>query len=100
MTKYDELLNYSDPTKVYKNATDYFGKTIHIYISDKPTKKYMVKNPQGKWVHFGEMGYQDFTKHQDRERQRKYLKRAMAIKGNWYTDPYSANSLAINLLWL
>jgi hypothetical protein len=100
MTKYNELLNYSDPTKVYKNATDYFGKNVPIYISDKPTKKYMIKNPQDKWVHFGEMGYQDFTRHQDRERQRKYLKRAMGIKGNWYTDPYSANNLSIHLIWL
>lgn len=100
MTKYDKLLMYSNPTRVYKNATDYFDDNVPVYISDKPTKKYMVKNPQGKWVHFGEMGYQDFTKHMDRERQRKYLKRAMNIRGKWYTDPYSANNMAINLLWL
>jgi len=100
MTKYDELIQYSNPSRVSKNALDYFGKEVPIFISSKPNKKYMIKDPHNKWVHFGEMGFQDFTKHMDRERQRKYLKRAMGIKGNWFNNPYSANMLAINLLWI
>jgi hypothetical protein len=71
-----------------------------IYISNKPTKKYMVKNPEGKYVHFGEMGFQDFTRHMDKSRQDRYLKRAMNISGNWYENPYSPNNLAIHLLWM
>jgi hypothetical protein len=98
MTKYNELIKYSNPARVYENMRDYLN--VPIYISDKPTKKYMVKKPDGSWVHFGEMGYQDFTKHQDRARQDRYFKRAMNIKGNWFDDPYSANNMAINLLWL
>jgi hypothetical protein len=99
-TKYDELIKYSNPARVAKNAKDYFGKDVKIYISDRPTKKYMVQDPTGKWVHFGEMGYQDFTKHLDKKRQRQYLKRSMNIRGSWFQDAYSPNMLAINLLWM
>ena len=60
----------------------------------------MLKTPDGKWVHFGQMGYEDFTKHSDKQRQRKYLKRAMNIRGNWFQDAYSPNMVAINLLWM
>ena len=28
-----------------------------------------------KWVHFGQMGYEDFTKHKDLKRREKYLTR-------------------------
>jgi len=100
MTKYDELIKYSNPARVEANALNYFGKRVLIYISNKPEKKYMLKNPDGKWVHFGQMNFEDFTKHSDKQRQRKYLKRAMNIRGNWFQDAYSPNMLAINLLWM
>lgn len=100
MTKYDELIQYSDPSRVYKNSLDYFGKAVPLYMSNKPTKKYMIRKPDGKYVHFGQMGYQDFTRHMDKSRQERYLKRSMAIRGNWFNDPYSPNILSIHLLWL
>lgn len=100
MTNYDELLLYSDPARVAKNAAKYFDTYTPVYISYKSTKKYMIKKPDGKFVHFGEMGYSDYTKHLDKARRDRYLKRAMNISGNWYEDPYSANMLAINLLWM
>ena len=100
MTKYDELVKYSDPARVAKNAKDYFGDNTKIYLSNKVQKKYMVKNLDDKWVHFGEMGATDYTRHMDKARRDRYLKRAMAISGNWYLDKYSPNSLAINLLWM
>jgi hypothetical protein len=36
----------------------------------------------------------------DKSRRDRYLRRAMNISGNWYEDPYSANMLSINLLWM
>lgn len=99
MTKYEKLLQNSNPDKVSKNALDYFGKNIPIYMSDKPNKKYMLRNPQGKYIHFGDINYADYTRTLDKEKQRKYLKRAMGIKGNWFSDPYSPNMLSIHLLW-
>lgn len=100
MTKYDELIQYSDPSRVHKNALDYFGKDIPLYISNKPSKKFMIKKPDGKYVHFGQMGYRDFTRSLDKSRQERYLKRAMAIRGKWYVDPYSPNMLSMHLLWV
>ena len=100
MTKYDELIQYSDPSRVYKNSLDYFGKDVPLYMSNKPTKKFMIQKPDGKYVHFGQMGFQDFTRTLDKEKQRKYLKRAMAIKGTWFNDPYSPNNLSIHLNWV
>lgn len=99
MTKYDELIQYSNPSRVYKNALDYFGKAVPLYMSNKIKKKYMIRKPDGKYVHFGEMGFQDYTRHLDKSRRDRYLARANQIKGNWKNDMYSANNLAISLLW-
>ena len=59
----------------------------------------MVQDPNGKWIHFGAMGYEDYTKHKDDKRRENYLKRASNIKGSWKQNKYSPNNLAINLLW-
>lgn len=98
--KIEELLQYSNPERVAKNSMNYFNKYVPVYPSFQSAKKYMIKKPDGKFVHFGQMGYLDFTKHLDKKRQYNYLKRAMKIRGNWFNDIYSPNSLAIHLLWV
>ena len=90
---------YSNQTEVYRRAKKYLGKTAKISISTKKDKKYMVKTPDGKIVHFGQMGYEDFTKHKNKTRRKNYLTRSRRIKGDWKQDKYSANNLAIHLLW-
>ena len=35
----------------------------------------MVLDPRGKWIHFGAMGYEDYTKHNDKIRRKKYWSR-------------------------
>lgn len=97
--KYLQLLKYSNPNIVQQNAKKYFGKHTPIYISSRKDKKYMIPNQHGKLIHFGAVGYYDYTKHQDDERRRRYLQRATKIRGNWKNDPYSSNNLAIALLW-
>jgi hypothetical protein len=59
----------------------------------------MVTRPDGKIVHFGQMGYEDFTKHKNKTRRKNYLTRSRKIRGNWKSDKYSPNNLSINLLW-
>lgn len=98
-TKFKQLLNYSNPEEVIRKSKIYFNEDIPIYISSKPTKKYMVQNPNGKMVHFGQMGYEDFTKHKDTKRQQAYLNRTSNIKGKWRNDKYSPNNLSRNILW-
>jgi hypothetical protein len=93
------LEEYSNPRMVQQRAFKIFGKSAKIYKSSKKDKKYQILNPDGKWIHFGQLPYEDFTKHQDPVRRQNYLNRASKIKGNWKTDPYSPNNLAMHLLW-
>lgn len=97
--KEKEILLYSNPDKALDNAIKYLKKDIVFALSTKKTKKYMVQRPDGKWIHFGEMGYEDFTKHKDKKRQLAYLKRTESIKGDWKKDKYSANNMAREILW-
>lgn len=95
--KNNPIYKFSNPIKAQKNATKYYKTTL--YLSNRQNKKYMVKDPDGKWVSFGELDYEDFTKHGDQSRRENYLKRASNIKGNWKSNPYSANALAMRILW-
>ena len=99
MDKGKDILQFSNPNIVAKKAYKYFGEHIPIYISTKKDKKYMVKDPNDKWVHFGQMGAEDHTKHQDEKRRHSYLRRSTNIRGNWKDNPYSPNNLSINILW-
>ena len=100
--KYTELIKVSNPERVATNLKKFFKneKVIpNLLISSRKNKKYMVINSDGTRCHFGDINYSDFTKHQDKDRQLKYLTRANAIRGNWKNDRFSPNNLSINLLW-
>ena len=99
MSKKNEIYKYSNPPEVYRLASKYLGKKAKIGLSTKKNKKYMVTRPDGKVVHFGQMGYEDFTKHKNKTRRKNYLTRSRKIRGNWKTDKYSPNNLSIHLLW-
>lgn len=99
MDKASELKKYSDPKKAQANAVKYLGAGTNLFYSTRKDKKFMVQDPAGSWVHFGQMGYQDFTKHQDKEKRDAYLARATSIKGKWKQNKYSPNNLAIHVLW-
>ena len=95
-----DINEYSNPAVVYKKAKQYLGKNVDIRLSNRPTKKYMVFNPaENKWIHFGQIGYEDYTKHKDEKRRENYLRRTANMKGNWKEDKYSANNLSRNILW-
>jgi poly-beta-hydroxyalkanoate depolymerase len=94
----NDINMWSNPQTAQKRAYEYLGKDADLYQSNKKDKKYMVFDGK-KWVHFGQMGYQDFTKHQDNERRNRYLKRTENMKGNWKKNPYSPNNLSRNILW-
>jgi len=82
--------------------------------STRKGKKYMVKTPSGKWVHFGSSSmqqYKDSTPlklysnldHGDKKRRTSYLARAKGIKnkqGNLtWKNKESANYYSIRFLW-
>ena len=93
------IYNYSNPVEVVKKAKKYLGETVKIGLSTRKDKKYMVQKLNGVWVHFGQKGYEDFTKHGDNTRRESYLRRTSNIKGNWKDNKYSPNNLSRNILW-
>lgn len=97
--KSNEIWKWSNPTTVRKMADEYLGKDVPVYLSNKKDKKYMVQDPDGKWIHFGQLKYEDFTKHQNPIRRKNYLTRTSGIRGDWKSNKYSANSLSRNILW-
>ena len=50
-------------------------------------------------IHFGQLGYEDYTKHNDEKRRERYLKRTANIRGDWKENKFSPNNLSRNLLW-
>jgi hypothetical protein len=99
--KIEQLLKVSNPKEVIKKAQQYFNDPdIKVYLSNKKNKKYAIYDKiNKKLVHFGQMGFQDHTYHNDPQRRERYLKRASNIKGNWKDNIYSPNNMSINLLW-
>jgi hypothetical protein len=95
----DILYKYSNPKEAQKKAKEYLGNDVKLFKSNRKNKKYMIKDLEGKWVHFGFFGMEDFLKHKNFNRMLRYRKRAENIKGNWRDNPYSPNNLSINILW-
>ena len=95
-----KLRKYSTPRKAQQMAYKYLGKTAKLYPANNPQKKYKIYDPKNnKWINFGQLGYEDFTKHKDINRRKSYLTRSKSIKGNWKKNKYSANNLSRNILW-
>jgi len=89
----------SNPAKVKANFRKYKGNDdAKLELSEKKDKKYKVI-VDGKTIHFGST-MQDYTKHGSEKRKNAYLARAKGIKGDWKSKKYSANNLAIHLLWM
>ena len=91
--KYADLLNVSNPNEVFQRATD-LG--FYINLSTRKNKKYMIQRPNGKWVHFGDLRYEDYTYHKDDKRRQSFLFR----NWRWASAPkYSPAYLSFILLW-
>lgn len=94
------LRKFSNPEKAQKMAYKYLGRTAKIYPSLRKEKKYRIFDPKhNTWVNFGQMGYQDYTKHMDKTRRKNYLNRSKYIRGDWKGNKYSANNLSRKILW-
>lgn len=98
---YSKTLNlYSNPRIAQHMAYKYLGKTAKLYPAKNSTKKYSIFDPiHKKWVNFGQLGYEDYTKHHDKTRRKNYLTRSKSIRGNWKKNKYSANNLSREILW-
>jgi len=94
---HDELYLYSNPKIAQKMAYKYLGKTAKLYKSTNPKKKYMILNPHtNKWIHFGQMFFEDATKHKDMIRIIKFKNR----NKKWAdAKPYTAAHSSFYFLW-
>ena len=91
--KLRELRNYSDPEYVMNKAKMMGLNPVHE--SSRKDKKYMVFDGRT-MIHFGQMGYEDATKHHDLDRINKFKKR----NWKWQNSPkYSPAYLSYYLLW-
>ena len=95
-----QLSKFSNRKTAQQKAFKYLGKTAKLYPASNPHKKYKIYDPiHETWVNFGQIGYEDYTKHKDKHRRKSYLTRSSRIKGNWKQNPYSANNLSMHILW-
>jgi len=74
-----------------------------IVRSWRKHKKYAVKFPDGKYIHFGDKRYQDFTQHKNAARRARYIARAEKIRDKrgrlTINNPRTANYWAARVLW-
>ena len=82
-----------------------------IFLSDKTPFKLYYLTPEDNQVYFGNASFNDFFIYDILEhhhvvkegeaikRREMYKKRASKIRGDWYKDKFSKNSLALNILW-
>jgi hypothetical protein len=96
MNKAKEILLYSTPRIVLRKAKEHGIDPSHIFLSSRKTHKYVYRPPNMAPVHFGAMGYTDYTKHRDKERLEAFRSR----NRRWATAPKgSAAWLSWHLLW-
>jgi hypothetical protein len=87
------IYDYTNPEMVFKKAKE-MG-IDYIELSTRKDKKYMAFDGK-KWIHFGQMGYEDYTKHKDKHRRDLFRKR----NHKWADAPeMSPAFLAYYLLW-
>jgi hypothetical protein len=81
---------------VRKALTKYYGKDVDLYESTRKDKKFMVQRPDGKWVHFGQKGYQDWHHHKDPVRRERFRQR----NKRWAeAEKWTPSHLAYYILW-
>jgi hypothetical protein len=98
-------------TDIYKR---YKGGGLDFKKSTRKDKKYMVRTPKGKLIHFGQIGFEQFKDstglglyshldHGDKNRRRLYRLRHRAIKTKdgkpAYKDKESSSYYSWNYLW-
>lgn len=99
LPKSDLLYKYSNPLQAQRRAYLYLGKHAVLYKSSNKNKKYCIYDKNDKLIHFGQLGYEDYTKHLDRQRRKNYLNRSASIMGDWKKNKYSPNNLSREILW-
>ena len=92
----DKICEVSNPELVLKQLKKYYGDDVDLYLSSSKNKKYMIFNEEGKKIHFGSILYQDYTKHQDKQRRNNFRNR----NKRWVdSEKFTPAHLSYFLLW-
>lgn len=82
-----------------------------LVFADNGVHKLAITDDEGRVIRFGRVGYNDFLiwshlerkksveKGTARAKQMRFVKSHSAMKGNWKSNDYSPNNLAIRILW-
>ena len=89
------LIDYSDPIEVERRAKEIFSNDVILAKSNRKDKKYKIYL-NGKWINFGQMGYEDYTRHQDEKRRANFRNRNKRWSKMNYDTP---GFLSYYLLW-
>jgi len=90
-----DITKYSNPARVKQLANQLLDNSVEL--STRKDKKYMIKDPEtDKYIHFGQIPYQDFTKSKDLEARNRFRIR----NSKWRNAPiYTPRWLSYHLLW-
>lgn len=102
----DPIWAVSDPILVRKKYAELYakeiadirqktGKTSEIYLSTRQYKKYMVFDGH-RMIHFGDVRYEDYTRHKDQKRWEAYHSR---FRDTGLYGKYTPYILSKVLLW-
>ena len=92
-----DIYRFSNPAIVFNKARALFGPNIKIQLSTRKDKKYMIYDKADKkWIHFGQIGYEDYTKHKNEDRRKQFQQRNHL----WKDEPkFTPAYLSYKLLW-
>lgn len=97
MSKLEELWKYSDPNIVFARAKQLYGRDVKIDYSEKKDKKYKLYDPNKReFIHFGQMGYEDYSRHRNEIRRMLFQQRNHRFAS---APKYSAAYNSYYLLW-
>lgn len=81
---------------VLKSLHKHYGKDVDLYYSTRKDKKFMVQRPDGKFIHFGQKGFEDWHSHNNPLKRERFKNR----NKKWATaDKWTPAHLAYWVLW-
>jgi len=88
------LIKVSNPVEVKKKGYEIYDR--RVLFSNKKNKKYKIKDDNGKYIHFGDLRYEDYTYHKNEKRRASFKNRNRKWEN---ADKFSPAYLSYHLLW-
>ena len=81
-------LNQTQHLEIAQQKAKKAGYKNPLEISTRRDKKYMIRNNEGKLIHFGQKGYSDFIIHRNKARRMNYRQRHAGILNRFGVPSY------------